>query len=54
MSLAELEDMTGESEVLLQGDRSEKSPMKQVKGGLPIYNNQNEIDSECKTEEDEE
>ena len=39
MRLAELEDLPGESEVLLQGDRSEKSPMKQQKGNLPIYNN---------------
>ena len=39
MSLAELEDLPGESEVLLQGDRSDKSPVKQLKGNPPIYNN---------------
>lgn len=54
MSLAELEELPCESEALLQGDRSEKSPMKQTKASLLINcNNQNEIDTECKTEEDE-
>ena len=38
MSLAELEDLPGEPEALLQGDRTDKSPAKQVKGSLPIYN----------------
>jgi len=38
MSLAELDDLACASE-LLQGDKSNKSPMKQLYGGLPVCNN---------------